>query len=225
MDFSTGNSGNKLFHTVTKIGPGCQQEGAYCEHLGPIVVPHVFAIIPGGYVMEALEPAPRTPDLLCQIERLLEMRVWNQPALPVSTEIDWRDRLWEYEIITPDFAVPESYCLVHGDPTASNALIRGGNIVLCDPRPPRDYVPQARETDMGRILQSMFHWEVAAYDAPLVEFIRPAFTYHKETFNRAMFWCKAAAERIRRLELSRKEHTRVKVIVWCDMIKNLTYYV
>ena len=53
MDFRTGNSGNLLQPTVLKMGSGCEQEGFYCRILGDDIAPKVYAILEGGYVMEA----------------------------------------------------------------------------------------------------------------------------------------------------------------------------
>lgn len=221
MNFSTGNSGNTLFEAVVKIGNECAQEGAFCTFLGAKVAPRIHAILPNGYVMEHLEPAPRKKDLLVRIEKLLEEHVWCRPALPVSNEIDWKCRLAAYGIEIPDWIDSETSCLVHGDPTASNALLRGKDLVLCDPRPPRDYMPQYKETDMGRIIQSMFGWEVAAYNAPVVDFDVPYFWTVAESRKKAMFWVRAAAVRIAALENSRPKQ-RKAILDWCEKIKGMS---
>jgi len=219
MDFSTGNSGNRLVEAVVKTGTECLQEGSYCEFLGPDVAPFVYGSISNGYVMEKLEPAPRTRNLLRNIEKLLETRVWNRPALPSTMDCDWRENLRKYGVETPDWAVPTEFCLVHGDPTASNALIRGNDLILCDPRPPRDYIPQCRETDMGRILQSYLGWEEIAYGAEHILWNRPDFYDNTQWRKKAIFWCGAAAARIEYLEHSR--NNRVRILHWCQEIRRL----
>lgn len=221
VSLNTGNSGDRLVETITKLGPNCQQEGAYCQHLGERVTPKIYNVFSGGYVMERLESAPRTPRLLLEIEELLHDEVWNRPALPSSSETKWQDELKKYGVgnIPPYVDFDTDYCLVHGDPTASNALLRGEDLVLCDPRPPRVYIPQLKETDMGRILQSMLGWEVVAYGAAWVNFIEPKFFQVEIIKKKAFFWCAATAARIEFLERSRT--SRPQIIAWCDKVRRL----
>jgi hypothetical protein len=212
MAFETGNSGNNLYEAVVKIGTECAQEGAYCQYLGMNIAPVVFGLLPNGYVMERLKPAPRRKNLLIEIYNLLEAEVWSRPALPSSVEYDWRDHLGAFGIEIPEYAISKEMCLVHGDPTASNAMLRGDKLIIGDPRPPRAYMPQFRETDIGRILQSKLGWEVVAYGAMPVDFFEPEMD--RLTRTRAIFWCGAAATRILHLERSR-ENPRQDIIDWC----------
>lgn len=221
MDLTTGNSGNHLLKAVVKIGAGCQQEGAFCQHLGGDVTPVIYAVIPDGYVMEALEPAPRHPELLRLIEAVLMKKVWNRPALPITNDIGWRAAIEKYGVKVPDWLDATEPCLVHGDPTASNALLRQYDVILCDPRPPREFIPQSRETDMGRILQSYYGWEVAAYGAYDTIFKRPHFVDDPIYAPRAMFWCGAAAARIEYLERSRE--SRPNILHWCKQVRELCH--
>ena len=218
MNLSTGNSGNKLYPAVVKLGPEAQQEGSYCQFLGDQVCPKIFAIIPNGYVMEGLESAPRTHNLLRKIEKLLGEEVWVRPALPSSMDTNWWDKLKKYGITVPEFVFTNQTCLVHGDPTASNVLIRNKEIILCDPRPPRDYIPQYRETDMGRIVQSIFGWEEVAYRAERISWDKPDFWHNEEQRRRAFFWCGAAAARIQYLEENRP-NSRETIINWCKYVR------
>lgn len=216
MGFSTGNSGNLLVETVTKIGPEAQQEGSYCKLLGERVCPKIYNVFEGAYTMQRLEPAPRTTDLLLRIESLLEQEVWSRPALPSSNDVNWKDNLKKYGVTIPDWVIDAEQCLVHGDPTASNALIRGRDIVLCDPRPPRAYIPQCKETDMGRILQSFLGWEEAAYGLKHVKYIAPHFMSGL-CWKNVVFWCGAAAARIEYLERSRTN--RQNILEWCAKVR------
>lgn len=218
-DFSTGNSGNTLFDAVVKIGPECQQEGAYCQLLGSDVAPRILSIIPGGYIMEKLRPVVRYRHLLVDIERLLQDKVWSRPALQSSDE-DFRDHLKKYGIEVPDWAMPKEFCMVHGDPTVSNCLVRSGQLILCDPRPPRNYIPQCKETDMGRILQSYMGWECVAYGVPRIRYTAPDFMHSKEWSPKAKFWCGAAATRIKYLENSRGR-VRPRIIAWCERVEEI----
>jgi hypothetical protein len=219
MDFSTGNSGNKLKEAVVKTGPGCRQEGAFCQVLGSVVAPEIYGLLPDGYVMEKLDKFWTWADrsLLQRIEFLLADQVWCRQAFPVSNDIIWTDCLKDYGLTVPDWAVPKHFCLAHGDPTISNTLSRGRNIVLCDPRPPRNYIPQCAETDMGRILQSYFGWESVAYGAPETRYAAPYFFKSTGLLRSARFWCGAAAVRIEHLEKSRDN--RAHIINWCREVR------
>lgn len=221
MDLSTGNSGNSLFGAVVKIGNECQQEGAYCEVLGSEVAPKIYAIIDRGYVMEKLQPVDtEDPYLLRKIEKLLIDKVWSRSALPSSSDSDWRDKLKIYDIDVPDWVIPDQYCMVHGDPTVSNALMRDNQLILADPRPPRDYIPQCRETDMGRILQSFLGWEQIAYGKIARKYLAPLFCGDLKYSSKARFWCSAAAARISYLECSRAK-PRLHIIDWCNQVRGI----
>lgn len=222
MDFASGNSGNSLRRAVIKTGPGCQQEGVYCQLLGPEVAPEIYAIIPDGYVMEALQQIKGDAFQLIQIEELLRTKVWSRPALPVSTDYSWKDKLGEFGITVPEHAIVSEPCLVHGDPTVSNALVRvrrSVDLIMCDPRPPRDFIPQYRETDMGRILQSYLGWEQAAYGWAKARYYEPLFMTDKSLRAAAYFWCGAAAARIEFLERSRAN--RRHILDWCLEVRGI----
>ena len=229
MNFSTGNSGNSLREAVIKTGPGCQQEGAFCQFLGRDIAPEVYALIPDGYIMEALKPATLRTGTLWEIEYSLDVLVWNRPALPISMEQPWQDYLSEFGITAPEGVIVTDPCLVHGDPTASNVLWRqptdsasDTKLILADPRPPRAFIPQHRETDMGRILQSYMGWEVAAYGAKPINFIKPAFFRDKDLMRAATFWCGAAAARIEFLEKRRTDRPkRERILNWCANVRTL----
>ncbi len=218
MDFSSGNSGNLLREAVIKTGPEVRQEGAYCQLLGSEVCPEIYGLLPDGYLMEKLVPAERNSLLLRDAAERLETRVWNRPALPSSTEWDWQDSLKKYGIEVPDWIAPTEFCMVHGDCTVSNMLRRNEDLIICDPRPPRHYIPQCRETDLGRLLQSAFNWEVITYGAKRVNFNWPLFRDSLER-NKAIFWCGAAVARIEFLEHSREK--RPHVIEWCQNVRRI----
>ena len=222
MDFSSGNSGNTIFPTVTKIGPECAQEGAFCQYLGEKIAPKIYSIIPNGYVMELLQKPDYTDRYLLQkVEKQLRLHIWNRPAIPISTDKTWIQSLEKFGVVGKSWYAVENSCLVHGDPTLSNTLLRGDQLIIADPRPPRDFVPQSKETDMGRILQSFFGWEHVAYGWPIVEYYPPEFWYDLTLRKRAEFWAGAAAARIEYQELSRK-NSRKNIIDWCNLIRRWT---
>jgi hypothetical protein len=220
VEFSSGNSSSRLVNAVLKIGPECTQEGAYCKLLGRDVCPEIYGFVENGYVMEKLVPRSRDKFLLQDVENILEERVWNRPALPSSVDVDWKDRLKMFGIEVPDWVASEKTCMVHGDPTASNVLLREDQTLICDPRPPRDFMPQFVETDMGILLQSFYKWEVAAYHARDIYFDEPKFMSHPDLLRKAMFWLRAKALRIAAYEKCGKN--RPRIFAWCTQMEKLT---
>lgn len=217
--FGTGNSGSNLFDAVVKYGNECQIEGVYCKLLGE-VAPIVFEIVPGGYVMERLQIAPREPDLILGMELLLHKRVWNRPTVPYEvTGVDYKEYHQKIGITVPTWAIPTEFCMTHGDPTVSNAMIRISNreLVICDPRPPRAYIPSCRETDMGRLLTSAFGWEQIAYNEHPVQWLKPVFWDVPNLRRKALFWCAAACKRIAHKEWQ-KLPPRMYILEWCDLM-------
>jgi hypothetical protein len=220
MDFKSGNSGNLLREAVLKIGDGCLQEGAFCQYLTSKIAPEVFALTPNGYVMEKLRAERPTEDSLIIIEEALEEHVWNRPAIPISNDEDWVRKLQKFGVFAHRELASEP-CLSHGDPTLSNLLWRDDTTpILADPRPPRDFIPQCRETDMGRIMQSFYGWECAAYNWPDIPYERPRFMRDPKIAAKANFWAFAASARILHLELSKKKQNP-RILNWCNSMKEL----
>lgn len=204
-----------------KTGNECVQEGAYCQLLGADVCPEVYGFHATGYFMEKLYPIDVHEHLLLDIEDLLDERVWCRPALPSSSDLDWREQLHAQGIAIPN-GIHSTLCMVHGDPTVSNALSSAeGDLLLCDPRPPRSYVPQYIETDMAVLLQSYYGWEHAAYGWDKTVFVPPRFTDNPTQLRRAMFWLGVKARRIATYE--QRGLRRPQVFAWCEEIRSLTH--
>jgi hypothetical protein len=222
MDLSSGNSGSHLANAIVKTGPGCAQEGAYCEHLGAKVCPRIYGYVPNGYVMEKLEIPWRHPRFLKAIEHVCQQGIWTRPVLPVSNDITWQEGLAKFGVIVPQWVEGKS-SLCHGDPTASNLLMRGtgGHYILCDPRAPREFVPQWIQTDWGVILQSYFGWEEIVYQWEKVAYEEPVFMQVPEYRKQAMFWLGAKAARIMHYENLRSD-PRSQVLDWCKKIRSMT---
>tara|TARA_Y100000310_G_scaffold270200_1_gene283862 strand:+ start:2805 stop:3638 length:834 start_codon:yes stop_codon:yes gene_type:complete len=53
------------------------------------------------------------------------------------------------------------YCKAHGDPTLENVMLhpRDGRIVLIDPLPPSNRIPECKESDVGKLMQSASGYE------------------------------------------------------------------
>jgi hypothetical protein len=177
-------------------------------------------MVEDGYVMERLEPAPRTEGLLREMESLLRHRVWNRPAVPFTRR--WREHIEFLGVEVPDWVEPMGLTLTHGDCTASNAMLRGGTLIIADPRPPRVYVPQCPETDIGRLLQSAMGWETVAYGLPFVEYVAPlAWTALPANRPKYLFWCGMAITRI--LHKERAEQRRPHIIAWCERSREVCF--
>jgi hypothetical protein len=216
MDFKNGNSGCDVRAAVIKRGPECLQEGAYCKLLGPKVTPVIYGLLDNGYVMEFLDHAVRGPTLIREMEALLSKHVWSRPSLDYDvTGQDWKDYHRSLGLEIPDWVIPSEFCMTHGDPTVSNTFNRGWDLLIGDPRPPRFYVPQCKESDMGRLVQSYMGWECVAYDEDQPNYQLPDFWFDRTTRNRALFWCAAATFRIEDKERKRS-NSRDRIIKWCQ---------
>lgn len=159
---------------IIKQGGGVAEQGLLCTHLGPEIAPVVYSQILDGYIMELLDQAPRRGmDELNLIQKRLEDMVWNRPARGnhewtpwLQPLISWaKDSPWTLGAIRKFYPVQpvHGYCLIHGDPTLANLMIRkDGYLVISDPMPRlwyRKEIPERKEVDLGKILQSAIGWE------------------------------------------------------------------
>lgn len=188
--------------------------------LGRHVAPEVLAFLDDGYAMEMLDPAPRSRDLLLQIEHLLAESVWSRPA-PELVPWSWQDELFGATgVRAPDWATQPGDCVMtHGDPTVSNAMVRSdeNQLVLADPRPPRAFAPPSPDVDCGKILQSVLGWEVVAYGEDPVNYDPPMFWNDEGRRRRALFWCGVACKRIWDRENARPSAIRrIAVKFWAQ---------
>lgn len=221
MALTSGNSGSKLIETITKFGTESTQEGAFCKLLGEDVCPKIYSITPEYYTMERLEQAPRSANLLRDIEKLLEEKVWNRPSqnydvTGVRNYVEYHREVLNIEI--PNWAIPDEFSLAHGDPTVSNCLIRGRELILCDPRPPRHYVPSCKIADMGKILQSYYDWELMAYNDQHQNYTLPYFMSDSLLARQAKFWCGCSVARIQHLDKIRNWNRPI-IQNWCEEVK------
>lgn len=152
-----------------------QQQANLCKLLGRDVCPEIYSIGEDYYTMEMLSEYPiegSTSHLFEKIISLLDDKVWHQP-LPktVIYSNEWREILAEWAYKTFDSAFPcelikEVYpeseyesCLIHGDPTFANCMLRGEQLILIDPVPARVMLPSTKYLDYGKLLQSAAGWE------------------------------------------------------------------
>ena len=152
-----------------------------CEALVP-----VRGVYSNGYTMQPLCPLPLKVidplNLALEIKRRLEGWIWNRPA-EVDVNIaemtayakylasQWFDgseleltlEAWISYIDWSRFQT----CLTHGDPTFSNVMLRGTELVLIDPIPARAQIPPFRAVDIAKICQSLLGYEVVRFGWPL----------------------------------------------------------
>lgn len=221
-----GNSGARIIETVTKWHSDAMIEGAFCQHLGEKVCPRVYTTASGYYTMEKLGEIPPRPTLLREIERALEEYVWARPTqnYDVSGQMDFLEFHRSMGIDTPSWAIPTEFCLIHGDPTVSNAMTReeDNRLILIDPRAPNGHIPSWKTVDMGKILQSYFNWEVVAYGSKPVDYILPKFMQDEHMLREAMFWCFYHVSRIEQHERARNWN-RTNILDWCEEVKEITW--
>jgi len=169
------------------VGRRVRDQADYVRHLGEAVCPTVVRTFPNGYVMERLDPHPlkeATPGFVRSIIDVLQDHVWHRPPQYVLGG-DWRlhreyvqgrAREWApwaarpienlYVIAAPWLSPP---CLTHGDPTIENCMVDVGCEInfpwsyptpyLIDPLPPKMLIPQVKEVDLGKVMQSLYGYE------------------------------------------------------------------
>lgn len=149
-----------------------REQGVLCRALGPQITSHVYKIMDDGYEMEMLDqPWSRGGTELSVIWAKLETQVWMKPS------VYWNDGWLSYLIVWSRLSAPWitekirvlypeeptlGYSLIHGDPTLANLMMRGQILVVTDPMPRMRYrqeIPNRREVDWGKMLQSAAGWE------------------------------------------------------------------
>jgi hypothetical protein len=208
-----GNSDAEVTLSVLKIGPEEQARGEWVDFLGREVCPEVYKIFDNGYVMEFLEPVRPYEALLLDMENLLETQVWCRPD--PGTNAWWLLHL-RNRIEMPDPPPATRYTLTHGDCTVSNAMKRGDQLLIIDPLPPRRYIPNVPESDMGRLIQSAMGWEVLMYGDEIIEYDPPTFWFREKERRLALWWCACLAMRIALFE--RQRAGREKVLQWTHTV-------
>lgn len=160
---------------VKRGGLEVSAQADLCIHIGERVCPEIYRIVPGGYEMEMLEPAPRRGVVqLAEVVQRLRSEVWDRPEfVPHARSPQWLElqRRWcalnavwlvdSLHRLYPTEPV-DGYCLIHGDPALSNLMVRGEYLVLTDPMPRLAYraeIPNLPEVDCGKLVQSACGWE------------------------------------------------------------------
>ena len=216
-----GNSGAELVDTVTKFHHEAAIEGYFCQHLGDGVCPTVYNISQGFSSMEKLEEIQPYEGILLAVENILDSYVWSRPTqnYDVSGQMNYIEFLASMRIKIPDWAIPKEFCLIHGDPTVSNVMMRREDkrLILIDPRAPNGHIPSWKAVDMGKILQSYWGWEHVAYGTPYIEYDAPVFCSDPDLMRQANFWCFYHVARIEQLEISRGLN-RPNILAWCDSV-------
>lgn len=201
--------------------------------LGPEVCPRVLFLGTDFYAMEHLRPMSLSPELPLAMEYMLSELVWSRD--PIDVRGDWPTQLHETTgISAPYWTFEGEHCLTHGDPTLANLMARdkGGemqHLVLCDPVPPGRRVPQIREIDQAKIVQSMMGWEAMIGGLTLRNYTpilderwqEPDFLVHANELSarRLMFWIGISMIRC-------QQHLDTAVdgqaFEWCEHIKRET---
>jgi hypothetical protein len=146
----------------------------------PSIVKLVGPVFDDEYKMELLQPRPvwpRANDYLYRIASILALDVWCKPAqhLMLNT-IAHRDRqqpLLKFlggsviQFTQMYYSIPWQnlvLCRTHGDPIIDNVMSRDGDLVLIDPIPATQAIPDYLAVDVGRLLQSAVGYERARYN-------------------------------------------------------------
>jgi hypothetical protein len=175
------------------------QQAIFMHDLGTKICPRILAINGEGYCMEYLQPYLFTSDTPKEIEKALEIHVWNRIGIPYEALSDyWRkDLIDTINLEVPEWAL-DTLCLIHGDPTLDNCLMtEEGGLRITDPIPVSWLKrPSIRAIDHGKILQSILGWEVVLHGYPIIQYKWPDFMQDHDTAYQAVFWCMVALERI-----------------------------
>jgi hypothetical protein len=174
-------------------------QAVFMSYLGEQVCPKILAMNHTHYCMEYLNPAQLNTDSLLVVENLLEEFVWyrNDSRWVNTDEYAWRYSIYDnLGVDVPNWALGP-HCVIHGDPTCDNMLVRDTELVITDPIPPQWLnKPSIVAVDHGKILQSFLGWETVLRGIPLKEYTWPKFMYNNETARRAVFWAMIAIKRI-----------------------------
>lgn len=154
------------------------------------------------------------------LESILSTFVWNRPPVPMAG--GWSGLLRATTgISVPDWALQSHECLTHGDPTLANLMMRHGNAepdtpIIIDPVSPMGgRVPQIREIDQAKILQSMCGWEalIGGFTLNSGMWLYPHFMFLDQGhLRRVVFWLGVT---VRRCMDHLREGDEV-AHVWCN---------
>lgn len=151
------------------------------------ICPRIVRTLPDGYVMERLVDNSvavlhNVDHHLMRVRRLLAGVIWHRRPFSEQHRL-WYDKIVSYCIdVLEEHGFPEEgikdflriwnlqtyhteECAIHGDPTLDNVLVRPVSapardpLVLTDPLPPDDRIPNDRAVDLGKLLQSALGWE------------------------------------------------------------------
>lgn len=153
------------------------QEFATSEYVVP-----VLSRAPGLVVMPRLQRIVTMSDVYRVQLRIIGALddVWDRPAKILEPEpylrdlvyfesqaaeyfgIDVMERMSEMESGIKWGDLPR--CRTHGDPTWCNTMLHpNGKLMLIDPIPADERVPDIRAVDLGKLLQSCLGWEIVAH--------------------------------------------------------------
>lgn len=163
-------------------------QGEWLSRWSSVNLPTVHMVFNDGYAMERLRHLPvgltDWEAVTGAIVDALQDGVWDYD----DVRVDW-DAHQDYVIeltgryglssrVLPMFreviALDEGGYLqgtnvLHGDPTFSNTMLRGGyhyDVVLIDPIPTRPQLPSLRASDVGKVLQSAYGYEAMRFGWP-----------------------------------------------------------
>lgn len=129
------------------------------------------------YRMECLDDAGSEyeTDYVSFVMSTLDTFLWHRPTYHdtqydeiiarrhiamIWTQYDVSDKSRKIADASIEAVADHERCLIHGDPTWSNTMRRGGQLVLIDPLPCKAHVPSVRAIDISKVRQSMLGWDM-----------------------------------------------------------------
>ncbi len=170
--------------SILKMMPLAKIQAEHIHQLGSNVCPRIYDVKKDFYIMEKLaQPKPIelfSETAIIEIHRILKKYVHTKN--PPSFDYQWTEKLKKFlsrysdlvdyrivdEFYNPKIPSSET-CLIHGDTTLANVMLRGKQILLIDPVAPRGKIPPLREVDYGKMLQSALGWEAIQQRLPYKE--------------------------------------------------------
>ena len=221
--------------SVLKRGPGVYEQAQLILELGPAIAPKILHVDNNNnnntYEMEMLYPLRTySLDVIIRMYGLLRDFVWLRP-----TSYDgnlWMNKLHQWaelgdgaisRLIVRCYPEPESeyrkeQCMIHGDPTMANAMMRSPHeLIITDPAPrtlTRMEIPNLREVDIGKLVQSAHGWEAlqgaGEVEDQEEEFVDTVLKTDVEK-SRAYLWAAIHLERLSRRATMKKD---ARVYAW-----------
>jgi hypothetical protein len=143
------------------------------RHHGQSLFPRVFDIGRDYYEMEFLRELSSVSEHTLATMRYMLTRIWRRHYVVLTGDVldhrhekyvadradiyEPRMKAWLDDLLDKPVTMVDH---IHGDPTIENVMSKtGGGLVFIDPLPEKPQVPALMAVDLGKMLQSCWHYE------------------------------------------------------------------